>query len=71
MGMGFAPTCFRQVSPLLHTTTLTTAYTLKMATATDGIHSVQNSGTTDNTGAMIIFIHHQVVEKKKKKIITT
>jgi len=27
MGMGFAPTWLRQVSPLLHTTTLTTALT--------------------------------------------
>jgi len=28
MGMGFAPTWLRQVSPLLHKTTLTTAYTV-------------------------------------------
>jgi len=27
MGMGFAPTCLRQVSPLLHMTTLTTGET--------------------------------------------
>jgi len=26
MGMGFAPTWLRQVSPLLHKTTLTTAF---------------------------------------------
>jgi len=26
MGMGFAPTWLRQVSPLLHKTTLTTGY---------------------------------------------
>jgi len=28
MGMRFAPTCLRQVSPLLHKTTLTTVYSL-------------------------------------------
>jgi len=29
MGMGFAPTWLRQVSPLLHMTTLTTGHSMK------------------------------------------
>ena len=33
MGMGFAPTWLRQVSPLLHKTTLTTGYDLVLGTS--------------------------------------
>jgi len=38
MGMGFAPTWLRQVSPLLHMTTLTTRRWLQLTTAMDQQH---------------------------------
>jgi len=65
MGMEFAPTWLRQVSPLLHKTTLTTDLDHLVVSATDEVHSVcGHVERVDTSGhGAVQLAHHGPVQR--------